>query len=840
VKPEDVTQLPNSLPRPAGELERLAKVWDPPRGWRALTAVNNTSVGLWYIGAALLFLVLGGILALLMRLQLAVPENRLVDHDLYNQLFTMHGSVMMFLFAVPVIEAIAMLLLPAMQGARDLPFPRLSAYAFWAYFVGGLTFFMTIFFDLAPDGGWFMYPPLTSYEFSPGLRTDFWLLGIGFIEISAIAGAIEIVVGILRTRPPGMTLDKMPIYLWAMLIVGVMIIFAFPPVILATALLELERAFQWPFFIAARGGDALLWQHLFWLFGHPDVYIIFLPAAGLISMIVATMARTPLVAHGWIVAAMLGTGIISFALWVHHMFATGMPHLSLSFFSAASMGVAIPAGLQVFSWIATLWQGNVQRATPTYFMLGFLAVFVLGGLTGVMVAVVPYDWQVHDTYFVVAHLHYVLIGGMVFPVFAAIYYWAPLISGRQLSESMGTWACILMFAGVNLAFFPMHISGLLGMPRRVWTYAAGYGLDLFNLLSTIGAFVLALGVLIVLLDLLLHFRPAGKVDTNPWHAGTLEWLPADSYAIRSIPRVTSREPLWDNPQLREQVDAGQHYLPGVAAGGRETLVTSPIDARPEYLLRLPGPSWLPMLAGVGTAVFFLALTVKWFIPAAAGAAMALLSIFRWLWESDPAPTGRLYDIGGGVQLPDYVSGSRSHSWWAMVVLMLVDGSIFASMVFAFCYFWTIAPQGFPPPGLELPQLASTCLAALLWLLSALAIWSANHALARRARVALHTLLALATLLSWLALAAHLHALWAAGLRPQVHAFAAVAYTIVAWQGLHVMVLTAMGGYTLARSAAHLVDATRRNTFDNTRIFWYYCVAQALVAIIVLNAPRLAA
>src|SRR5687768_11950718 len=255
----DARALPNSLPRPPDELDQLRKIWEPPRGWRALTQVNNTAIGLWYIGAALLFMLLAGILALIMRTQLAVPGNDIVDHDLYNQLFTMHGSVMMFLFAVPVIEAIGILLLPAMQGARDLPFPRLSAYPFWAYFVGGLVFFATIFFDVAPDGGWFMYPPLTSYEFSPGLRADFWLLGIGFIEISAIAGAIEIVVGILRTRPPGMTLDRMPIYLWAMLIVGAMIVFGFPPVILATALLELERALHWPFFIAEKGGDPLLW-----------------------------------------------------------------------------------------------------------------------------------------------------------------------------------------------------------------------------------------------------------------------------------------------------------------------------------------------------------------------------------------------------------------------------------------------------------------------------------------------------------------------------------------------------------------------------------------------------
>ena len=829
--------LPNSLPRPPDELQQLAAVWQRPRGWRALTQVNNTAIGLWYIGAALLFMVLAGILALIMRAQLAVPGNNLVDHDLYNQLFTMHGSVMMFLFAVPVIEAIGILLLPAMQGARDLPFPRLSAYAFWAYFVGGLVFFATIFFDLAPDGGWFMYPPLTSYEFSPGLRTDFWLLGIGFIEISAIAGAIEIVVGILRTRPPGMTLDKMPIYLWAMLIVGSMIIFGFPPVILATALLELERAFHWPFFIAGQGGDPVLWQHLFWLFGHPDVYIIFLPAAGLVSMIVATMAQTPLVGYRWIVVAMLATGTISFALWVHHMFATGMPHLSLSFFSAASMAVAIPAGLQVFSWIATLWRGNVQRATPTYFLLGFFGVFVLGGLTGVMVAVVPYDWQVHDTYFIVAHLHYVLIGGMLFPVFAAIYYWAPLVSGRRLSERMGTWACAIMFTGVNLAFFPMHISGLLGMPRRVWTYASGYGLELFNLLSTIGAFVFALGIGIVLLDLLLHFRPGGKVDTNPWNAGSLEWLPIDEYAIRSIPLITSREPLWNNPRLRQEVDEGQHYLPGVATGTRETIVTSPIDAQPQYLLRLPGPSWYPVIAGVGTAVFFFALTLKWTTVAIASAIVVLVGIFRWLWETDPAPSGKLHDIGGGIRLPDYMSGSRSHSWWSIVVLMLVDGSIFACLLFTFYYLWTISQSSFPPSGFDLPLTSSCILAALAWSASAGGVWFAERALVEARRRAVSVMLMVAVLLLWAAFGLSLQSLTGTNLRPQLHSFASTSYTIVAWQGLHAVLLTLMASYTVVRAWAGMIDATRRNVFDNTRIMWYYSAVQGLIALLVLQSPR---
>jgi len=417
------TELPNPLPRPDDELARLEAAWKPPSGWKLLSAVNNTHIGLFYIATAFAFFVAAGILALLMRIQLAVPENTFLDQVLYNQMFTMHGTVMMFLFAVPVVEAIGVLLLPNMLGARDLPFPRLSAYAYWAYLIGGVVFFGSLFFGNAPDGGWFMNPPLTSYRYSPGANADWWLLGIGFIEISAIAGAIEIIVGILRTRAPGMSLDKLPIYAWAMLVFAGMIVFAFPAVILATMLLELERAFHWPFFVAELGGDPLLWQHLFWFFGHPEVYIIFLPAAGMVSLIVPTMARTPLLAHRLIVLALAGTGFLSFGLWVHHMFATGIPQLSLSFFSAAGMAVAIPSGIQIFAWIATMASGRVQLKTPALFVLGFLAVFVIGGLTGVMVAVVPFDWQVHDTYFIVAHLHYVLFGGMVFPMFAAFYYW---------------------------------------------------------------------------------------------------------------------------------------------------------------------------------------------------------------------------------------------------------------------------------------------------------------------------------------------------------------------------------------------------------------------------------
>jgi cytochrome c oxidase subunit I+III len=820
----DERPLPNPLPRPPGEREALERIWEMPRGWRIFSAVNNTQIGLLYIGTALLFLVLGGVLALLMRTQLAVPDNDLVDYDTYNQLFTMHGTVMMFLFAVPVVEAIGILLLPAMLGARDLPFPRLSAYAYWAYAIGGLVFFGTIFFDLAPDGGWFMYPPLTGTEFSPGIRTDFWLLGIGFIEISAIAGAIEIVVGILRTRPPGMTLGRMPVYAWAMLVIGGMIIFAFPPVIAATALLELERAFDWPFFIAARDGDPVLWQHLFWLFGHPDVYIIFLPAAGLVSMMVATLAQRGLVGHRAVVASLIGTGSVSFLLWAHHMFSVGMSPASTLFFSAASLVVAIPAAVQVFAWLATFTSGTVRRTASTWFMLGFFGIFVLGGLTGVMLAVVPFDWQAHDTYFVVAHLHYVLIGGMVFPVFAAIYHWAPVVSGRPLSERAGKWACGLMFAGVHLAFFPMHIAGMAGMPRRVWTYSESTGWGVWNLLSTVGAFVVAAGVLVVLVDLVLHLRKAGKVDTNPWNAGTLEWLPMDSYAVRSIPRVEGRYPLWDRPSLREEVDRGQHYLPGSATGARETLVTSAIDAEPEYILRVPGPSWLPLLAGLGTAAFFFALTVKSTWLSVAGAALAVFCILRWLWEGDPAPGPARHHIGGGIELPDYMSGSRSHGWWGVVVLLLVDASIFASFVYSWFYLSFMA-DAWPPPGMKIAggwfDVASGVggIAAV-----ALAIVASKSLRAGRTRsFVVATVLGMASLAGAFAI----QCVAARGADPSLHAFAATSWALLCWQGVNVALAIIMAAYTLARLAAGKLDAARRATFDSTWLVWLYATAQGL-------------
>lgn len=832
------TALPNALPRPAGELERLRDVWRLPRGWRIFSAVNNSVIGYFYIGTAFLFFVLAGVLALLMRIQLATPGSGFLDQHTYNQIFTMHGTVMMFLFAVPAVEAMGVLLLPQMLGARDLPFPRLGAFAFWAYFVGGLVFFCTLFFDLAPSGGWFMYPPLTGARYSPGVGADFWLLGIGFIEISAIAGAIEIIVGVMRTRAPGMTLDKMPIFAWTLLIFAGMIVVAFPAVILATMMLELERAFDWPFFIPSRGGDALLWQHLFWFFGHPEVYIIFLPAAGMVSMIVPAMTGAPLVAYRLIVVALVATGFFSFGLWVHHMFTTGIPAASLGFFSAASMAVSVPSGIQVFAWIATIASGRLRLTAASLFVLGFLFIFTLGGLTGVMVAMVPFDWQVHDTYFVVAHFHYVLVGGMVFPLFAAFYYWAPAFSARALSERLGKTAFWLIFVGFNLAFFPMHVTGLIGMPRRVYTYLPDLGWDRLNMASTFGAFVIAAGVATFILDLVRNLRPTvGESAGDVWRSSTLEWLPNDIYAARSVPIVRDRDPLWADPKLAEHVDAGAYYLPGTATGARETIVTSPIFAEPQYVMRLTGPGWSHVLAAVFTAAFFLLLTVKAVTIATICGALAVVMVLRWLWETDPAPTQPV-DIGGGLRLPTYAVGAMSHSFWAIVILCLVASALFLSLLFGTLYLWTVSPQQWPVAD-ALPD-ARFALAGLLCLASGRgALYAAQRALAAGARLWCFVASVAALALLILALAADAGGHWTSGLRPQASGYAALTYMASVLQLQIVAAVVMMGLFFCARLAVGLADAQRRVTFENLRGFYVYALGQGAAVIALTHGfPRL--
>ena len=825
-------KTPSRLPRPPDEFERLERAWRKPTGWRALTAVNNTRIGRLYLATAFGFFLFAGALALAMRLQLAVPGNDFLQAGTYNQFFTMHGTVMMFLFAIPMVEAISVFLLPGMLGARDLPFPRLSAYAYWSYAFGGAGFIASLAFGLAPDGGWFMYPPLTGRAYSPGLNADFWLLGIGFIEISAIAGAIELIIGILFTRAPGMTLARMPVYAWSMLVVAAMVVLAFPPLIAGTALLELERAYDWPFFIPARGGDPLLWQHLFWFFGHPEVYIIFLPAAGMVSAMLPALVQTPLVARRAVIVSLAAVGALSFALWMHHMFTAGLGQLETTLVSAASMAIAIPTAVQVFAWIATLWRGRVQLNAPTLFILGFLLVFVLGGLTGVMVASVPFDTQAHDSYFIVAHLHYVLVGGLVFPMFAGAYFWMPLFNGHRMSEAVARWVFGLVFVGTNLAFFPMHAAGLLGMPRRVYTYASEMGWGGLNLASTLGAALLAAGVLLFTVDMVRTLRRGQHVHGNPWRSSSLEWLPQDEYATRSQPEVRSAEPMWRQPRLEQEVEAGMHWLPGSVTGMRETLVTGWRDARPRYLLVLPGDSWLPFTCALGTAGFFLLLTIQLALAAWLCGALAVTTLLAWLWRLDrpyaaPPEDGAVAaaaEVAHGVMLPIGARGTRPHSWWATWVLVAVDAAIFASLAFTLLHL-SMPLDVCPPPGAHLPGAPWPWLQAVLLAASSALAWWAG----RRAAHAWPMPAAGACLLA--AQAANLAAHQAAGLSPTWDAWSAAVAALLAYEGLHAAVLVPAAVYIAARGK---LRAASRATLDNSVLLWHCAVLQALAGLALLN------
>jgi cytochrome c oxidase subunit I+III len=626
---------PELGPRPSGDDEsvrrQLEETWRQEPGlWGWLTSVDHKSIAKRYVITAFVFFLLGGIEAAIMRAQLARPESSVLGPDAYNQFFTMHGMTMMFLFAVPIVTAMGLYLVPLMIGCRNVAFPRLNAYGYWVYLAGGLFLYISFFLNTGPDTGWFSYVPLAGPEFSPGKRVDVYAQSITFTEIAALVAAVELIVTIFKNRAPGMTLNRMPLFVWAVLVQAFMVLFAMPWVATVTQLLAMDRLVATHFFNPAEGGDALLWQHLFWFFGHPEVYIILVPALGFVSMIVATFTRRPIFGYPAVVLSMLAIGFLSFGLWVHHMFATGVPQLGQSFFSGASMMIAIPSGIQIFCWIATIWSGRPRFSVPFLFVLGFVVLFVIGGVTGVMVASVSFDQQVHDTYFVVAHFHYVLMGGAVFPLFAAFYYWFPKITGRLLDERLGRWQFWLLFIGMNLTFFPMHQLGLEGMPRRVYTYLAGTGWGELNLLATIGAVLIVLGVGVFLVNVARSLRQGALAGDDPWGADTLEWAttsPPPPYNFMYIPVVEGRAPLWERP-------GEMPVVTGLRTDVRDILVTTMLDAEPDSLHRHPRPTIWPLLTAVATTVLFVTLI---FTPwgAVIGTPLLLLALLGWGWPRGP-------------------------------------------------------------------------------------------------------------------------------------------------------------------------------------------------------------
>jgi len=610
----------------------LDRVWRTGPGWQRLSAVNHTVLGKRFMLTAFVFFAIGGVLAMLIRAQLATPDSAFVGPEIYNQLFSMHGTVMMFLFAIPMLEGLAIYLLPKMLGARDLAFPRLTAYGYWCYLFGGTIIVVSMLFGAAPNSGWFMYTPLSSQPYTPGINADIWLLGVTFVEISAVSAAVEITVSILKMRAPGMSLDRMPLFAWYMLVTALMMVFGFPPLILGSILLELERAFGLPFFDPTRGGDSLLWQHLFWLFGHPEVYIIFLPAAGALSTIIPVFAQRQIVGYHAIIAAIVALAFLSFGLWVHHMFTVGIPHLALAFFSAASALVAIPTAVQIFAWLATLAHGRPRFDIPMLYVTGFFLIFVIGGLTGVMLAMVPFDQQAHDSYFVVAHLHYVLVGGFVFPMLAAVYYWLPHITGRATVHRISVPAFWLIFVGFNLTFFMMHLTGLMGMPRRVYTYPSNFGWDWLNLLSSIGGFILTMGFALFAVDMILQFRFGRGFRRNIWKASTLDWaMPTrpPSYAFASLPSIDKRADAIDPDSLGPQLASGHGYLGFVRKGRMETLGVDMTTGKLEHVVVLPNSTYLPLISASLTGAMVLCLLFKLYPLAVIFALSTLASFFFW-------------------------------------------------------------------------------------------------------------------------------------------------------------------------------------------------------------------
>jgi cytochrome c oxidase subunit 1 len=595
-----------------------------------LTAVDHKTIGLRWIVTAFIFFIMAGLLALTMVTQLSRAGLSILPAESYNQFFTMHGMTMMFYFAVPIMLGLGLYFVPLMIGAREVAFPRLNAFAYWVYLFAGVALWIALLLGRAPDAGWFSYTPLAGPTYSPGINVDLYALSISLLEASNLAAAVILIVTILKMRAPGMAINRMPVFVWSVLIISFMIIFAMPPLMLGTIMMALDRIIGTHFFRTAGGGTSFLWQHLFWFFGHPEVYIIAIPAFGMVSTILPVFSRRRLVGYLPVVLSQVLIGIISFGLWVHHMFAGELSVLAMTFFAAASMSIAIPSGTQVFSWISTIWMGARPRFKTAYlWAVGFIPLFVIGGITGIMVAAPPFDWQVHDSHFVTAHFHYVLIGGAVFPLMGMLYYWFPKVTGRLLDETLGRWSFWLAFGGFNVAFFTLHYTGLRGMPRRVHTYMAGRGWGTPMTITWLGALTLGAGFAVTLANVVKSIRGGEPAGANPWEAGTLEWAipsPPPPHNFDAVPAVTSRMPLWY--KVEDAPEQGSGYR--LPAHNRMTTGTSTLDGEPEQRLLVSGPSVQPLVLAIGaTVAFYGALISLWLVPI--GALIAFAAVVLWNW-----------------------------------------------------------------------------------------------------------------------------------------------------------------------------------------------------------------
>ena len=655
-----------------------AKAYEHGVLWSWLATVDHKRIGALYLGTALFWFLVGGLEAVIMRMQLQGPNGQVVSAQVFNQLFTMHGTTMVFLAIMPLSAAFFNFLIPLQIGARDVAFPRLNAFSYWVYLLGSLFMNFGWLVQAAPDGGWFGYAPLTTRQFSPGLNIDFWLVGLQILGISSLAAAFNFITTIINLRAPGMNLMRMPMFTWMSFVVQFLLVLAFPVITIALVFLMFDRFFGTTFYAIAAGADPLLWQHLFWIFGHPEVYILILPAFGLVSEVLPTFSRKPLFGYPVMVYSGVLIGFLGFGVWAHHMFAVGMGPIADSVFALSTMLIAIPTGVKIFNWIFTMWGGVVRFTVAMKFAIALVALFTIGGISGIMHSSPPADLQQTDTYFIVAHFHYVLFGGSMMGIFAGLYLYFPKLTGRLLSERIGNWHFWLTFIGMNLTFFPMHFSGLLGMPRRIYRYDAGQGWDLFNLMSSIGSYILAIGTAFLVWNIYRSLKRGEIAGNDPWGGPTLEWSipsPPPEYNFAAIPRVTSRYPLWDIKHPERMVEV-PHTREGdkkthVEVGGQDVgdvklsstdrthqpaeagMHTEHGTATAEELgIILPYPTLKPMMVAIGITIMFSGLMPygKSLSMAAAGsggadtmrmlafalilggAAMLIVSLYAWLFS----------------------------------------------------------------------------------------------------------------------------------------------------------------------------------------------------------------
>ena len=604
-----MTAIAFPIPRPT----HPTGVW----GW--ITTVDHKRIGILYGVTAFILFLIGGVEALLMRIQLAAPEQDLVSPEVFNQLFTMHGTTMIFLAIMPLSAAFFNYIIPLQIGARDVAFPRLNAFSYWVFLAGAIMLNMSYFLGGAPNAGWFGYAPLTGITQNPGHGIDFWVLSLQILGIASMAAAFNFIVTIINMRAPGMGLMRMPLFSWMTLVTAILLVLAFPVITVALIELLLDRSFGMNFFVVAQGANPVLWQHLFWVFGHPEVYILILPAMGITSEILPTFSKKPLFGYPTVVLAGIIIAFMGWMVWSHHMFTVGLGPVANSVFALTTMAIAVPTGIKVFNWLGTMWGGSLDFKTPMLFAVGFITMFIIGGISGIMHSIAASDAQQQDTYFIVAHLHYVLFGGSILALLAGIYYWFPKFTGRMFDEKLGKLNFWLTFIGFNLTFFPMHFTGLDGMPRRIYTYGSEMGWGFWSGVSTAGAVILALSLLVFMQNIVRSWLKGEPAGNDPWDARTLEWSissPPPEYNFAEIPTVYDRDDWW--ARKRRQV---RRAVPVGGGSGEEQ----------EHSIHMPQPSYWPIVAAIGLLVGGYGIIYN-IAVAAIGGGIAMVAVYAWSFE----------------------------------------------------------------------------------------------------------------------------------------------------------------------------------------------------------------